>query len=272
MRAKGHLHKLDCVFVIDATGSMESAIDAIRDRITTIATKIQGFQKGHKVHPRFAAVCYRDPVDDPNAESEHEVFDFIEDPAELDRKLQSVSATGGGDTPEDWAGAMQLLLKLSWRSDAIRWVCWIADAPAHGLDFGGTVEHNDQIEPLCQAIATFAKTSSFFVGLCLNDNALPTFEKMKKLWSGASEKVFSISSFSEDSQDGTQPLAEHLTSLAVNSICETLLQENSIPGVSRSILPKCIGMHLFSISFTVSILFIICILFIVTRSCRLFRE
>ena len=50
--------------------------------------------------------------------------------------MKNIKAYGGGDCPEDWVGAYNILLnEIKWRKDSKKLVFHLADAGAHGLEF-----------------------------------------------------------------------------------------------------------------------------------------
>ena len=51
--------------------------------------------------------------------------------------LDQCQASGGGDTPEAVADALDAVLNLSWRENSTKICILIADAPPHGLDQSG---------------------------------------------------------------------------------------------------------------------------------------
>ena len=67
-----------------------------------------------------------------------QVLDFTEDVASFESFMESVRASGGGDTPEDVLGGINKAAGLSWPPNAgTRILFHIADAPAHGERFYG---------------------------------------------------------------------------------------------------------------------------------------
>ncbi len=52
--------------------------------------------------------------------------------------INSFTASGGGDTPEDLAGALKTALKMDWSSKA-KYCVIITDAPCHGKQY-----HNEK--------------------------------------------------------------------------------------------------------------------------------
>ena len=50
--------------------------------------------------------------------------------------IQKAEAGGGGDTPEDVAWAFEKALNKTWKSNA-KFIVFVADAPNHGVKYGG---------------------------------------------------------------------------------------------------------------------------------------
>lgn len=178
---------MDVLFVIDATGSMSSAIRAATDRCTTIAEELR--REHSSVDIRFGSVCYRDPVDVRG--ERHEVHPFG-DINSLHSFLKTIVATGGGDGPEDWVGALRHALSLEWR-DGTRTMIWVADAPAHGRRFCGYENHEDQTELLPPLIQRVAEMQIYFQALDMG--AERTFSEIKQIYEAAGGPQFISSPF-----------------------------------------------------------------------------
>ena len=121
----------DIVFLVDATGSMDSYIIAAKEETKNIADELQ------KLYPekmfQYGYIFYRDPVDS-NYDT-HDVIDLTDNVDSLPAQIEVIDATGGGDLPEDWAGAYKLANeKISWRK-GIKVIIHLADAGAHGKLF-----------------------------------------------------------------------------------------------------------------------------------------
>jgi hypothetical protein len=172
---------MDVLFVIDATGSMASAIKAAHDRAASIAGDLR------REHPdvdfRFGSVCYRDPIDSPG--DTHQVCDFTSDIDRLVQFLSGVHASGGGDGPEDWVGALKLSLdSVKWRSGQ-KTLIFIADAPAHGRQFCGHVNHEEEAPKLLPLIERVASEQIYVQGLDLNGGACLAFQEFKRIYDAA---------------------------------------------------------------------------------------
>ena len=124
---------VDVLFIIDSTGSMKNVIKAAHDKAHDIGIDLRN--KFSDASFKFGCVCYRDKFRDPN--DKNEIFDFDEDDENLALFLDDVEAKGGGgDGPEDWNSALDDAFELTWR-DGKKVIIWLADASAHGRQFGG---------------------------------------------------------------------------------------------------------------------------------------
>lgn len=126
--------KLDLVFALDCTGSMGAYIDAAKDNVEAIVTRLVS-TSGQKYDLRFGLVAYRDH---PPEESSFVTtsFPFTQQPRAMRGVLAKLRARGGGDAPEAVAAALQAALDAEWRADATKVVILIGDQPPHGLAGG----------------------------------------------------------------------------------------------------------------------------------------
>jgi len=120
---------VDLAFIVDFTGSMSGYIEAVKNSIKDIVRQIQ--RTNGNLNLRISIVGYRDFCDGPK---QFEILDFISSISVFEEFVDGVVATGGGDAPEDMAGAMQKANALSWENPT-RAVFLIADAPCHGREF-----------------------------------------------------------------------------------------------------------------------------------------
>jgi len=121
---------LDICFILDTTGSMGGEIERLRSTIEIINANLTASTPKPLV--RFALVLYRDAED----EYVTETVPFTSDLEAFRKKLESVSADGGGDTPEDLQSALSdAITGLDWNRDGIRLAYTITDAEPH-LDYG----------------------------------------------------------------------------------------------------------------------------------------
>jgi hypothetical protein len=168
---------MDLVFLIDATASMASSIQGAHDKATTLARLVS--QDSPDVDFQFGCICYRDPVDIPS--DIHEVLGLSSTIDTLVKFLGGISASGGGDGPEDWVGAYDLALhEMNWR-DGGKTIIHIADAPAHGLIWGGC-GHEEEATKLSPLIEEVAKRRIVVTALDINSGAAMSFKRCKEIY------------------------------------------------------------------------------------------
>jgi len=122
--------QLDLCFLCDATGSMGQYIYSAQKNICSIVEKVVASEQADV---RFALVSYRDhPPQDSTYVTK--VFPFTADVGAMQRNVETMSASGGGDGPEAVTAALHDALHLPWRPNAAKVAVLIADAPPHGLE------------------------------------------------------------------------------------------------------------------------------------------
>lgn len=114
---------IDLAFVLDTTGSMSEEIDAVKQTIQAVATQLSGTQ----ADVRIGLVEYKDRSDCLLTRT----FPFSADLRGFAASVAGVTASGGGDYPEDLHKGLEAALdKLAWRGDAAaRMIVVIGDAP-----------------------------------------------------------------------------------------------------------------------------------------------
>jgi Mg-chelatase subunit ChlD len=127
---------IDLAFVLDTTGSMAEEIEAVKSTIHAVADQLGSAQ----TDVRVGLVEYKDRTDCLLTRT----FPFSSDLRAFGRQVAALSASGGGDLPEDMhAGLAAALDKLQWRDGAVaRMVVVIADAPPH-LDYADQRDYAD---------------------------------------------------------------------------------------------------------------------------------
>lgn len=127
--------KVDIVFVIDTTRSMQPYIDATRSMVSNIAERLSGDYDGDI---KFGVVGYRDDTNVTPA-IEYVAKNFtpeLVDASELASLLGAeVKATqvGSRDYAEDVFAGVDAGIKSSWRDDAARLLVLVGDASSHPL-------------------------------------------------------------------------------------------------------------------------------------------
>jgi Ca-activated chloride channel family protein len=120
--------RVDVVFVLDVTGSMEQEINGVRTGIQNFANSFS--QRSLDI--RYGVVAYRDNLNNEAAQ----VLRFssgvlTDDPADFSRQVAALIADGGGDDPESAFDALALAADQPLRSDATRILLLITDAQPH---------------------------------------------------------------------------------------------------------------------------------------------
>lgn len=118
--------RLQVLFLIDTTGSMQDEIDRLKTTVATVAQRINDL-----ADLEFGMTLYRDRGDAYVTRT----TDFTPSVDAFQNALAEVQADGGGDVPEDLNAALaEALDKPSWRDETLKLVFLIADAPPH-LDY-----------------------------------------------------------------------------------------------------------------------------------------
>ncbi len=118
---------LDVMLLIDATGSMETQIEQLKNNILSISAQVAALPS--RPNLRFGMVSYRDVGD----EYVTRVTDFTPKVDNFQDELLHVYAMGGGDTPEAMnEGLHRAIWDVNWRvDDTVSLIILVADAPPH---------------------------------------------------------------------------------------------------------------------------------------------
>lgn len=199
---------IDILFIMDLTGSMGSFLSEAKYNIKKVTEEIRDINPG--VIIRLSFIGYRD-FDSKEDERNYEIICFTENIDEFIIKLKKFECYGGGDQPEDVAGALNEALKLEWKSNA-KYVVLVCDAPCHGKKYHDisldTFSDGDpsglNIEDL---LLKFKKMNITFYCIEINDTTKKMFDIMKQIYDddnkfsvelvgSASEKLTSFVAFS----------------------------------------------------------------------------
>lgn len=140
---------VDICFLLDATGSMQPCIDAVKNGIRHFINSLTSPESngGIRIENWRASICaYRDITYEPRFGKEWLIMhDFTDDVATLDSQLGALVAEGGGDEPESLLDALYYVVNRGkteknapmepgkWRyaSEAARCVVVLTDASYH---------------------------------------------------------------------------------------------------------------------------------------------
>jgi uncharacterized protein YegL len=118
--------RLDMLFLLDTTGSMDDELNRIQETIDSIASRIDAFTPRPAL--RFGLVAYRDHGDLYVTRN----YDFTDNVDLFREALRSFDAEGGGDTPEALDEALhEAVHHVQWSDNAVRLVFLVADAGPH---------------------------------------------------------------------------------------------------------------------------------------------
>jgi Mg-chelatase subunit ChlD len=125
------VRRLDLVFVVDCTGSMQPYIEAVKATIRDVAQQLLQGDANRRPDVAFALVAYRDH-DDAATTFVTRHFGLDRDAEAFLSKLKGLDATAGGDEPEAlydgvWAG----LTETPFRQGSHKVVVVVADSSAH---------------------------------------------------------------------------------------------------------------------------------------------
>jgi Mg-chelatase subunit ChlD len=132
-----HKPKIEVVFVLDTTGSMDGLIQAAKDKIWSIASTMASAQPAPEI--KMGLVAYRDRGDDYVTR----VIDLSDDLDSMYAALIDFKADGGGDGPESVNAALHdAVPEISWSQDpeAYQVVFLVGDAPPH-MDYQDDVKY-----------------------------------------------------------------------------------------------------------------------------------
>lgn len=127
-RSLPQVRDIEIAFILDTTGSMSEEIAAVKATIQKVASQLST----SNVRVRMALVEYKDQTD----EFVTKVYPMSTDLRGFARTVSNITASGGGDTPEDAAEGLRVgINNLQWSDSAVsRMAFLIGDAPPH-LDY-----------------------------------------------------------------------------------------------------------------------------------------
>ncbi len=121
--------KMDIVICLDATGSMESCIEQLKNNLSTFIGNLTIRSGSQQIVPDWRArlIYFRDLDADADALVS---FDFVNTENELRQQIDQVRAEGGGDEPESILDAIYTAIaKSKWREGVLHAVIAFTDAP-----------------------------------------------------------------------------------------------------------------------------------------------
>ena len=206
----------DILYMIDGTGSMESYIEAAKQKCIEISEELEKTYI-KKLNFKYGVIFYRDPIDDKN--DKHEKYP-LDDIINIKEKIKNVKAYGGGDEPEDWVGAFKIALDtdiIKWR-EGIKLIIHIADAPAHGDEFAGESNYIDEGPKLIEQIKECVRQKIKIFGLFIGRSAENSFIKFKGYYDSydtENKGLYKVVNFNEGKG---KDIAEKFKSLVLQAV------------------------------------------------------
>lgn len=144
---QGLNYTVDIALCIDATGSMSGIIDRAKSSALNFYEDLTSAmdEKDKRIDKlRVRVVVYRDYyVDGDQSMAASPFFDLPEQKAEFSNFVKGISATGGGDEPENGLEALAIAMKSDWAKtgDKRRQVIVVwTDASVHPLEKNGNAK------------------------------------------------------------------------------------------------------------------------------------
>ena len=199
----------DVIYLVDATGSMSGSIENVKTYCVDIANILKNQMMLYDF--KFGAVFYRDPIDSHSDTNDH--YPFTSETVGLQNWVRGMSATGGGDTPEDWVGGYNIALNnMSWRSGN-RLIIHIADAGAHGTDYTSGDKYSSEGPKLDNYIRECANRNITIVAFKIGSEPQKSFDRSKYLYNNMGKTNYKIQEFDQNKKD-----PGYFTDLVVNAI------------------------------------------------------
>jgi hypothetical protein len=172
------INEFDIVFIIDATGSMSSYIEAAKSEAKNISEELS--KKFPDMDFQYGYVFYRDPIDSKG--DKHEIINLTNDVNSLPEQISKIAAYGGGDLPEDWVGAYKKVNEeINWRNGN-KAIFHLADAGAHGKLFSKGDCYPDEEQKLINELEILSTKKIKIFGFVIEEAARNSFEECKKIY------------------------------------------------------------------------------------------
>jgi len=174
--------RLDLLFIIDITCSMDFYLDQVKKDIFRMIFNIQKECAWIELYLGF--IGYKD-FNDLDLGEEYINIDFTTDYEYIRKNIEFVKAQGGGDISEDLCGALELGKNKCWKGKT-KLIILVTDSPCHGKKYHDLSGDNDDNYPsgdregrnIEDYIKFFAKNDISLFCLKINE----TTDKMYKIF------------------------------------------------------------------------------------------
>lgn len=201
----------DIVFAIDTTGSMSSTINNVVTNVTSFATTLSD---NYNVKVNYALIDFKDLEEDGEGTTvvvKNGSSNWFSDVNAFVDKVSTLTATGGGDSPECDIDALETARRLNFRSSASKFIILITDASYKVANDYGIESMAEEIELLkADGIITSVVTSSSY-----KSTYQSLYESTGGIYANISSSTFSASLLSladmigETTSDGTWVILKH---------------------------------------------------------------
>ncbi|MEM7394007.1 MAG: vWA domain-containing protein, partial [Verrucomicrobiota bacterium] len=156
------MNKVDVIFVIDITGSMEDELKATTESVGFLIKEFAGRSvtlpdgREEPMLFRIGFLAFRDQVEDGTHWKERIDFHGIADVDGLNTNMKQLVAKGGGDVPESVYAAIQEATQFEWDRESGKSIVLIGDAPPKNP--------HEQADVIKACKAQFIRVHSIVVG------------------------------------------------------------------------------------------------------------
>ena len=192
----------DLLYLVDATGSMTGSILSVKNYCVEISNILHQQMRNYDF--KFGAVFYRDPKKQNDYKNQNEYIDFTSDPNKLRNFVSNIGAHGGGgDGPEDWVSAYEIVInKLQWRN-GINLIIHIADAQPHGSpdDYTSCYSFPEEGPKLDELNKKLANNKFCVTALSIGFYPEKAFKRCKLIFEECGNMNYEIKDFDQNKKD-----------------------------------------------------------------------
>ena len=123
--------RLDILFIIDSTNSINTYLDDIKTNFNKMINKIYENCPTSTIYTGFIGYTDFSEID---FGEEYTDIDFTKNKEDINQRIKGFKSHGGGDEAEDLCGAFELALKKNWKGHS-RFAIVATDAPCHGNEY-----------------------------------------------------------------------------------------------------------------------------------------
>ena len=135
-------YNVDIVFVIDSTGSMGHVVDMVKNNALSFHDQLmESMAKKQKKVDKLRAriIAFKDYLADELPMLVTDFYNLPEEVGDMRQVMNSITADGGGDEPEDALEALGYAIRSKWDTSCMKSrhiIALYTDASAHQLGFG----------------------------------------------------------------------------------------------------------------------------------------